>query len=343
MVRLHVLGDFYSAGYVEPLAPRARRFPALHVFGFTARDPTTRDRPRALRSGDGRLGRFAVRFSGASRPLWASRIGDDDPEAIACPAQTGATECCATCALCWQSLSIFDATALAISTEETRYYLNGVFFHAPDGHLCAVSTDGHRLSRMTVPLPDGAAEMPDIIVARKSVRELRRLLATIDPTAAVPLEIGTGKMNVQIGGTRLVAKLIDGTFPDYTRVIPTENGKLLTVHSTEWVRCIRAASAVCTERTRAIRLDLSSDGCQAVGQSTEGGNALEPIDADFSDKTMLQIGVNSRYAADVGAMFGEAATLKFAFADMAAPILITSDDKPALTAVLMPMRVPLHD
>lgn len=236
-------------------------------------------------------------------------------------------------------LSIFDATSPAVSTEETRYYLNGVFFHSVDGYLRGVATDGHRLARMSVPLPEGAAGMPDIIVARKSVRELRRLLQTFDGQAMIPVEVGTGKMTFKLGSTRLVAKLIDGTFPDYTRVIPTANKKLLTVHSTEWARCIRAAGAVCTERTRGVRLDLSAGGCEAIGQSPEGGKADDPMDAEFSDDAVFSIGLNSRYAVDISTMFGEAATLKLAFDDAAAPILITSDDKPALTAVLMPMRV----
>jgi DNA polymerase-3 subunit beta len=235
-------------------------------------------------------------------------------------------------------LSMLNATALSISTEEMRYYLNGVFFHVDRKTLRAASTDGHRLTRVIAELPAGAADMPNIIVARKSVREMRRLLEAVDAKAIIPIEIGNMKLQVRIGNVRLVAKLIDGTFPDYSRTIPTANGKILTVHSAEWARCMRAAIAVCSERTRVVRLNLSERGSEAIGQSPEGGDAMEPIDAEFGPGD-LEIGLNGRYAMDLAAVFGDAATLKLAFADPVAPILITSDDKPALTAVLMPMRI----
>jgi DNA polymerase-3 subunit beta len=238
-------------------------------------------------------------------------------------------------------LSILNATALSMSTEETRYYLNGVFFHTPDGTggrvLRAASTDGHRLAIVSMPLPSGAEATPDIIVARKSVREMRRLLDGVDGKSRIPIEISNTKMVVRIGAVRLVAKLIDGTFPDYSRTVPTANKMILTVHSTEWARCMRAAAAMTSERTRGVRLEMSEAGCQAIGQSPEVGNAVEPIDGEFGPGDLI-IGVNSRYALDIAATFGEAATLKLAFADPAAPILITSDDRPAIKAVLMPMR-----
>jgi DNA polymerase-3 subunit beta len=204
--------------------------------------------------------------------------------------------------------------------------------------MAAVSTDGHRLTRIVTEVPAGAEGMPDVIIARKSVRELRRLLEGVDRKSIVPVELSQAKLSTRIGAVRLIAKLIDGTFPDYARTIPPANDKILTVHSTEWARCMRAAMAVCTERTRGVRLDLSEKGSQVMGQSPEGGNAVEPIDGEFGPGE-LTIGVNARYAVDISAIFGEAATLRIAFADPAAPILITSADRPSLTAVLMPMRV----
>jgi hypothetical protein len=103
LVRLHVLGDFYSLAYVDLWRRALLAFPALHVFGFTARDPEGEIGRALFDMATAGWDRFAVRFSGMAGPLWASRIGDDDAEAIACPAQSGKADCCATCALCWTS------------------------------------------------------------------------------------------------------------------------------------------------------------------------------------------------------------------------------------------------
>ena len=126
-------------------------------------------------------------------------------------------------------VTLFDKTRFAISTEETRYYLNGIFFHAPAGAgtLRAVATDGHRLARVEIPLPEGAADMPDIILPRKCVSEIRKLLDERD--GEVEIALSASKIRFRIGLAVLTSKLIDGTFPDYSRVIPTANDKLLKI------------------------------------------------------------------------------------------------------------------
>ena len=127
---------------------------------------------------------------------------------------------------------LIDRTRFAISTEETRYYLNGIFLHVSDEDqpvLKAAATDGHRLARYTLPQPDGAAGMPDVIVPRKAVAELRKLLEeSLDGN--VEIDLSASKVRFTLGGEGgvvLTSKLIDGTFPDYSRVIPTGNDKLL--------------------------------------------------------------------------------------------------------------------
>jgi DNA polymerase III subunit beta len=235
-------------------------------------------------------------------------------------------------------LGLLDATQGSISTEELRYYLNGVFLHAPAGErLVAASTDGHRLSRAIADLPEGAASMPDIILARKGVNLIRRLLGDAEEGDHVPVQVTATKLEVRHGRFRLVAKLIDGTFPDYTRVIPYAKDRRLEVHSAEWARAMKAAAAVMNQRTRGVRLDLDAAEVKAIGSSPEGGQAVEPLDASYEGPA-LTIGVNAAYAAGISDMFGEAATLRLDFSDAAGPILITSPDRPALTAVLMPMH-----
>ena len=126
---------------------------------------------------------------------------------------------------------IIDKTRFAISSEETRYYLMGIFLHVADDKLKAAATDGHRLARITLPRPDGAEGMPDIIIPKKCVGELRKLLDEMEGTAEVSLS--PTKVRFGLGSAVLTSKLIDGTFPDYNRVIPTGNDKLLKLDPKE--------------------------------------------------------------------------------------------------------------
>ena len=125
---------------------------------------------------------------------------------------------------------IIDKTRFAISTEETRYYLNGIYFHVTDDDqpvLKAAATDGHRLARVTVTRPDGAEGMPGIIIPRKCIGELRKLLDEVE--GSVGIALSASKIRFGLGSAILTSKLIDGTFPDYSRVIPTANDKLLKI------------------------------------------------------------------------------------------------------------------
>src|SRR6186713_1777864 len=147
---------------------------------------------------------------------------------------------------------LIDKTQFAISTEETRYYLNGIYLHvAASGKtnkLRAVATDGHRLAQVELPLPDGAAGMPGVIVPRKTVAEVQRLLENGD--AEVGIELSQGKIRLTVGNVVLTSKLIDGTFPDYGRVIPANNDKTLEVDKSEFEQAVDRVSTVSSERGR---------------------------------------------------------------------------------------------
>src|SRR5215510_7647408 len=126
---------------------------------------------------------------------------------------------------------LIDKTQFAISTEETRYYLNGIYLHtAGDGQasaLRAVATDGHRLAQIDLAAPQGAAGMPGVIVPRKTVGEVQRLIE--DGEVQIGIELSPTKVRFTLGDVVLTSKLIDGTFPDYARVIPLGNDKKLTI------------------------------------------------------------------------------------------------------------------
>lgn len=233
---------------------------------------------------------------------------------------------------------IIDKTRFAISTEETRYYLNGIFLHVSDDPLPvlkAAATDGHRLARYTTTRPDGAEGMPDVIIPRKCVAELRKLLDEIDGSVGVSLS--ATKIRFDLGQALLTSKLIDGTFPDYSRVIPTGNDKILKIDPRSFEEGVDRVSTIATEKTRAVKMALDRDKITLSVTSPENGTAAEEVSGDYS-AAPFEIGFNSRYLLDIlGQVHGDAVEVHLA--DAAAPTLIRENDKAPALYVIMPMRV----
>lgn len=230
---------------------------------------------------------------------------------------------------------IIDKTRFAISTEETRYYLMGIFLHVADDQLKAAATDGHRLARVTVPKPDGADGMPDVIVPRKCVAELRKLLDELEGTVEVSMS-GT-KIRFGLGSAVLTSKLIDGTFPDYNRVIPTANDKLLKLDPKTFAQGVDRVSTIASEKTRAVKINVDRDKVTLSVTSPESGTATEELPADYSSDG-IEIGFNARYLLDIlGEIDGD--SVEVHLADAAAPTLLRENDKSPALYVLMPMRV----
>jgi len=233
---------------------------------------------------------------------------------------------------------IIDKTRFAISTEETRYYLNGIFLHVSDDTtpvLKAAATDGHRLARVTVPRPDGAEGMPDVIIPRKCVGELRKLLDEVD--GSVEVSLSPTKIRFGLGTAILTSKLIDGTFPDYSRVIPTANDKLLKIDPRSFEEGVDRVATIASEKTRAVKMSLDKDKITLSVTSPENGTAAEEVPGDYGSAS-FEIGFNARYLLDIlGQIDGD--TVEVHLADAAAPTLIRENDKAPALYVLMPMRV----
>jgi DNA polymerase-3 subunit beta len=237
---------------------------------------------------------------------------------------------------------LIDRTRFAISTEETRYYLNGIFLHVSEEDkpvLKAAATDGHRLARFTIPRPDGAEGMPDVIVPRKAVAELRKLLEeALDGN--VEVDLSASKIRFTLGGEGgmvLTSKLIDGTFPDYSRVIPTGNDKLLKLDPRSFYEGVDRVATIATERTRAVKMALDADKVTLSVTSPDNGTAAEEVSADYRSDS-FEIGFNANYLKDIlGQIDGD--TVELHLADAGAPTLIRQDDKSPALYVLMPMRV----
>jgi len=230
---------------------------------------------------------------------------------------------------------IIDKTRFAISSEETRYYLMGIFFHVADDKLKAAATDGHRLARVTVDKPEGADGMPDVIIPKKCVGELRKLLDEVEGT--VEISLSPTKVRFGLGNAVLTSKLIDGTFPDYNRVIPTANDKLLKLDPKSFMAGVDRVSTIASEKTRAVKIALDRDKVTLSVTSPENGLAVEELAADYASDG-LEIGFNARYLMDILHEI-EGDTVEVHLADAAAPTLLRENDKSSALYVLMPMRV----
>ncbi len=230
---------------------------------------------------------------------------------------------------------IIEKTRFAISSEETRYYLMGIFLHVVEEQLRAAATDGHRLARVTLAKPDGADGMPDVIVPRKAINELYRLLEELDGT--VEISLSPTKVRFGLGSAVLTSKLIDGTFPDYNRVIPTGNDKLLKIDPKSFAAGVDRVSTIASEKTRAVKMSVDRDKVTLSVTSPENGVATEEISADYGFDA-IEIGFNAKYLLDIlGEIDGD--VVEVHLADAAAPTLLRENDKSNALYVLMPMRV----
>ena len=237
--------------------------------------------------------------------------------------------------------ALIDRTRFAISTEETRYYLNGIYVHAADiggtKVLRAVATDGHRLARVEEPLPPGAGGMPGVIIPRKTVNELRKLLDEV--SGDVDIALSDTRIQFRVGTILLTSKLIDGTFPEYERVIPRDNEKVLRVSSADFAQAVARVAAISSERSRPVKMSLARDLLVLSAASAEQGSATEELDADRVkyEAGPLEIGFQARYLNDITDQIK--GDVEFRFSDGAAPTIVQDAGDASALYVLMPMRV----
>lgn len=239
---------------------------------------------------------------------------------------------------------LIDKTRFAISTEETRYYLNGIYLHqAPPSDaevdvpaaLRAVATDGHRLAQVDLPLPDGAADMPGAIIPRKTVHELHRLIE--EGSDSVKVGVSESKVRFEIGTITMTSKLIDGTFPDYARVIPQANDKNMQVSNALFMAAVDRVATIASERGRAVKLAISPDKLVLTVNNPEGGSATEEIGVSYEAEP-LEIGFNARYLLDISGQL-ESDEAHFMLSDPGSPTLVRDNGDETALYVLMPMRV----
>lgn len=234
---------------------------------------------------------------------------------------------------------VIDRTKFAVSTEETRYYLNGIYIHAKkegsSSVLRVVATDGHRLACVESPLPSGAENLSGVIIPRKTIAEIRKLLDDND-AANVNVSMSENKIRFAFEDVTLTSKLIDGTYPDYERVIPTDNDKNLEVSVKELSSAVDRVSVV-AERTRAIKVLTHNGKITITTSSPDLGSAQEEVEAKYEGEA-LEIGYNFRYLLDIlNEVKGD--SVRISFADGSSPSVIHDTSDSSAIYVLMPMRV----
>ncbi|MBO9395079.1 DNA polymerase III subunit beta [Shimia sp. R9_1] len=234
---------------------------------------------------------------------------------------------------------LFDKSKFAISTEETRYYLNGVYMHVADADggkaLRAVATDGHRLARIDTDVPAGAADMPGVIVPRKTVGELRKLLD--DDEMEIAVSVSETKVRFATPDITLTSKVIDGTFPDYSRVIPQGNTRKLEVDAAEFAKAVDRVATVSSERSRAVKLQLDEDRLVLSVNSPDSGAAEEELAVAYNDER-LEIGFNAKYLLEIASQVDRENAV-FMFNSAGDPTLMREGNDTSAVYVVMPMRV----
>ena len=235
---------------------------------------------------------------------------------------------------------LIERTQFAISNEETRYYLNGIYLHAlkdgSDSILRAVATDGHRMARAETAAPAGAEGMPGIIVPKKTVSEVQKLLDGAE--GDIQVEVSDTKIRFTLGGVVLLSKLIEGTFPDYERVTPKNNDKAMNVDRAAFATAVDRVSTIASDRGgKAVKLAMKEGQLELSVPNPDPGTASEELAVEFEPES-FEIGFNARYLLDIiGQIRSDNAI--FLFNDAGSPTLVREDGDAKALYVLMPMRV----
>lgn len=240
---------------------------------------------------------------------------------------------------CEELRHLLTSTRFAMSTEEARYYLNGIYLHVKkvdsETFLRTVATDGHRLALSEIPEPDGADGMPDVIIPRKTIAEAVKLLEDIE--GSVKVSLSHTQIAFNLGSVQITSRLIDGSFPDYEKVIPYDNQSVLTISRKSFAEAVDRIATISSDKTRSVKITIESNKVQVSVSNSDQGSGAEEIEATYGGKRM-NIGFNARYVLDICQQI-ESDTLKFLLADETAPAIIRGLEDEGSLYVLMPMRV----
>jgi DNA polymerase-3 subunit beta len=229
----------------------------------------------------------------------------------------------------------FERTRYAMSTEETRYYLNGIYFHVIDGELIAAATDGHRLSKTKISTGESSVNgMPNVIIPRKAVGEIVKIMGEYD--GEIQVGVSKSKVTFDIGHLSLVTKTVDGNFPDYERVIPQNNHIRIKTDVATLSETIDRVSTIASEKTKAVRVNVDNQMITLSVTSPENGTAKDEIPCSGAGE--IEIGFNSKYLSEI-LRYVESEEVELSFETSSSPVMIRDLDRPEDVNVIMPMRV----
>ena len=235
-------------------------------------------------------------------------------------------------------LKLLNKTRISISNDDTRHYLNGIFLHLTEAHgrnfLTGVATDSHRLSSSSLEI-DSAIDFTSLILPRKTVFQVCSLLSEISDQLTI--QTSDNKIKFTLGKTKLISKVIDGKFPDYKKVVPTTNDKILTVSSKDFINSIERVASVSVDRKEGVKLLINKDNVQLSVNSANSGDGNEIIKANFSSDN-LKISFNSKYLIDIASEV-EDKNLKINLQDSVSPVLIEDASDKNSYYVIMPMKI----
>jgi len=238
-------------------------------------------------------------------------------------------------------LKLLDKSKFAISTEETRYYLNGIYLHDTQSNgndvLRAVATDGHRLARIEVALPEGAKGIPKIIIPRKTILEIKKVLDEDTEDQDIKVDISATKIKLEYSNVVLISKLIDGNFPDYERVIPTNNTLTLKTKVKPLTTAIDRVSTISSDKGKAVKLTLGDNKLVLSADNVEVGFAEEELPVDYANDK-IETGFNSKYLLELTSVL-DGDTAEFHFSDGSSPTLVQDLTDTSSLYVIMPMRI----
>ena len=235
-------------------------------------------------------------------------------------------------------LKLLNKTRISISNDDTRHYLNGIFLHITEDHnrnfLTGVATDSHRLSSSSLEI-DSAIDFSSLILPRKTVFQVCSLLSEISDQLTI--QTSDNKIKFTLGKTKLISKVIDGKFPDYKKVVPTTNDKILIVSSKDFINSIERVASVSVDRKEGVKLLINRDNVQLSVNSANSGDGNEIIKANFSSDN-LKISFNSKYLIDIASEV-EDKNLKINLQDSVSPVLIEDASDKNSYYVIMPMKI----
>ena len=235
-------------------------------------------------------------------------------------------------------LKLLNKTRISISNDDTRHYLNGIFLHLSEANgrkfLTGVATDSHRLSSSSLEI-ENSTDFTSLILPRKTVFQLCSLLT--ETSDQLSMHTSDNKVKFSLGNMKLISKVIDGKFPDYKKVVPTNNDKTLTVSSKDFINSIERVASVSLDRKEGVKLVVNKDNVQLSVNSANSGDGNEKIKAEFNSGS-LNISFNSKYLIDIASEV-EDRNLKINFKDSVSPVLVKDNSDKNSYYVIMPMKI----